>query len=76
VPLTIVDSDGDIRELIPLYLDCGVNGFLPFEVQAGMDIRDIRRQYPELIVVGGIDKLAVAKGGTLWKGKSAKKRLR
>lgn len=63
VPLTIVDSDGDIRELIPLYLECGANGFLPFEVQAGMDIRDIRKHYPELIIIGGIDKLAVARGG-------------
>lgn len=59
----MVDSDGDIRELIPLYKDCGVDGFLPFEVQAGMDIRDIRKRYPELIIIGGVDKLAVAKGG-------------
>ncbi len=59
----IVDSDGDIRELIPLYVRCGVDGFLPFEVQAGMDIRDIREAYSDLVIIGGIDKLAIAKGG-------------
>jgi len=63
VPLTIVDSDGDVRKLIPLYLECGASGFLPFEVQAGMDIREIRKQYPELIIIGGVNKLAIAKGG-------------
>ena len=28
-----------------------------------MDIRDIRKQYSELVIIGGIDKLATAKGG-------------
>jgi hypothetical protein len=63
ISTVLVDSDGDIRELIPLYRNCGASGFLPFEVQAGMDIRDIRKRYSELIVIGGIDKLAVARGG-------------
>jgi len=63
VPNTIIDSDGDIRELIPLYMNCGANGFLPFEVQAGMDILLVRKQYPDLIIIGGIDKLAIARGG-------------
>lgn len=73
VPTTIVDSDGDIRELIPLYIKCGVNGFLPFEVQAGMDILLIRKQYPDLIIIGGIDKLAIARGDESLKKEIAEK---
>jgi uroporphyrinogen decarboxylase len=57
-----VDTDGDCSSLIPLFLECGMTGMLPFEVQAGMDIVKVRRQYPQLQIYGGIDKLAIAEG--------------
>jgi len=41
-------------------LEHGVNVFYPFEVQAGNDIREYRRQYPELGIIGGLDKRALA----------------
>ena len=63
VPHLEVDSDGRIDELIPLYLDVGVNGLMPFECQAGMDIVEVRRTYSRsLIIGGGIDKLALVGG--------------
>lgn len=53
----IVDSDGDVSELVPLFLTAGVNAMLPFEVQAGMDIRHFRQKYGKnLAIIGGIDK--------------------
>jgi hypothetical protein len=52
----LVDSDGDVRKLIPLFLEGGVDGLLPFECQAGMDIVSI------LIIAGGIDKRQIALG--------------
>lgn len=56
-----VDSDGNVDELIPLFLDVGINKFLPFEVQAGMDIREVRKTYGNsLIIEGGLDKRALA----------------
>jgi uroporphyrinogen decarboxylase len=56
-----VDSDGNVDELIPLFLEAGVNKLLPFEVQAGMDIRDVRKKYgTKLIIEGGIDKRVLA----------------
>ncbi len=56
-----VDSDGNVDKLIPLFLEVGVNKFLPFEVQAGMDIREVRKKYGKnLIIEGGIDKRALA----------------
>ncbi len=52
----IVDSDGFVEELIPLFIKCGVTGMLPFEIAAGNDLVKIRNQYPEFQLLGGIDK--------------------
>ena len=35
---------------------------LPFEVASGMDICAVRREYPDLIISGGLDKREIAKG--------------
>jgi len=58
----LLDSDGDVRQLIPLFTEVGINGILPFEVAAGMDIVRIAEEYPHLIISGGIDKREIAKG--------------
>jgi uroporphyrinogen decarboxylase len=59
-----LDSDGDIHDLIPIWLEAGINGLWPFEVQAGMDVVEIRRTYGhDLAMAGGINKRAVAEGG-------------
>lgn len=55
----IVDSDGFVEQLIPLFLEAGLTGLLPFEVRAGNDIERIRRNYPRLQILGGIDKTAL-----------------
>jgi uroporphyrinogen decarboxylase len=58
-----LDSDGRIDSLIPIWLDAGLNCLYPFEVQAGMDVLAVRRQYgPHLRMWGGVDKRAVAHG--------------
>ena len=41
-PYVTVDSDGDVTQLIPLFVEGGVDGLLPFEVAAGMDVRQVR----------------------------------
>ena len=38
-----LDSDGNITTLIPLWLDAGIDHLWPFEVQAGMDVVEVRR---------------------------------
>lgn len=60
VRVVSVDTDGDCSELVPVMMAHGVNMFLPFEVQAGNDIREYRRRYPDLGIVGGLDKRALA----------------
>jgi uroporphyrinogen decarboxylase len=57
-----VDTDGDVSELVPIFMRHGVNLIYPFEVQAGNDVRQYRRQYPTLGILGGLDKRALAKG--------------
>ncbi|MGD9495049.1 MAG: uroporphyrinogen decarboxylase family protein [Armatimonadota bacterium] len=58
-----VDSDGDISELIPLWLEVGINGFSPLEVAAGMDGLELRRKHGERVVLAGnIDKRALIAG--------------
>ena len=59
-----LDSDGDAAKLIPIWLDAGINILWPFEVAAGMDVNSVRREYGrDLVIIGGIDKRAVAIGG-------------
>ena len=64
-----LDSDGDISSLIPIWLDGGVNMLWPFEVQSGMDVAEVRRTYGhDLVIMGGIDKRVIAKGGAALRG--------
>ena len=61
--IIVVDSDGDVTKLVPLWLKAGVNGILPFEVQAGMDVNKFRAEYgKDLLLIGGIDKRALITG--------------
>ncbi len=64
IPHIGLDSDGDIRSLIPLWLDAGIDHLWPFEVQSGMDVVAIRHQYGRrLAIMGGIDKRVLSRGG-------------
>lgn len=58
VETIIVDSDGRIDELIPLWLDAGVNTILPIEVgTTGMDPMRLRQRFGrDLRMIGGFDK--------------------
>ena len=60
---TWYDSDGDLRQLIPDYLEVGINGVAPCEVAAGMAAPGLRKAFGrELRIVGAIDKREIAKG--------------
>lgn len=51
-----VDSDGYVEDLLPLWDKLGVTGIFPFEVQAANDLIRIRRNYPRMQLLGGVDK--------------------
>jgi uroporphyrinogen decarboxylase len=59
----ILDSDGNNDVLVPLWLEAGVTGLRPFEIAARSDPVTARRQYGKgLVLQGGIDKRALARG--------------
>jgi hypothetical protein len=61
--IVAVDSDGDVRGLIPVWIDAGINHIWPFEPKAHMDVVDIRRRYGDAFSMrGGIDKFCVGRG--------------
>ncbi len=62
IDIVLLDTDGDVWELVPLFLEGGVTGLYPFEVRAGMDVVEVRAEYPHLQMLGGIDKNALAQG--------------
>jgi hypothetical protein len=63
VDLFWLDSDGNIRALLPDLLAAGINIFYPMECAAGMDPLAIRRDFGRAVrMIGGIDKRALAAG--------------
>jgi hypothetical protein len=58
-----VDSDGDIRKLIPGWLKGGINHLWPLEPFSGMDVVALREEYGQAFTMrGGIDKFCVSRG--------------
>jgi len=62
LPFLQIDTDGDCRPVIPVYQELGANYFSPFEVASGCDVVELRKQYPDLLMRGGIDKRVLAQG--------------
>lgn len=64
VDIILVDSDGNTEELIPLWIESGINGQFPLEVTAGIiDAVKLRKKYGKnFILIGNIDKRALAGG--------------
>jgi len=58
----LIDSDGDVEPLIPWFAEAGIEGVLPLERMAGVDVNRIRAKYPEWIMVGGYDKTVMHLG--------------
>jgi len=64
VPLVDMDSDGKIDELIPIWIESGINVCDPLEVAAGNDINEYRRIFGrDMAYRQGVDKRLIARGG-------------
>jgi len=64
VPLFMMDSDGFVGQLIPLWIEAGINVCDPIEVAAGNDINKYRQEFGNKIAFrGGVDKREMAKAG-------------
>ncbi len=63
-----IDSDGYIEELIPIFIEAGVDIVDPVEVAAGNDLVKYKKIFNQKIAyLGGVDKRAIASGGNIIK---------
>ncbi|MBN1809439.1 MAG: hypothetical protein JW909_10265 [Planctomycetes bacterium] len=60
--IPMVDSDGDVTKLIPWLEDAGIEGLLPYERMAGVDVGAIRAAHPEWRMIGAFDKMVMKNG--------------
>jgi len=60
--LSIVDSDGDVTVPSYWFEDVGLEGILPLERQAGVDMGRLRREHPGMRFIGHFDKMTMHRG--------------
>jgi hypothetical protein len=58
----MVDSDGNVTNLIPWLEEVGIEGVLPLERRSGVDVGGIRRRHPQFRMIGGFDKTVMKDG--------------
>ena len=64
VPIIDMDSDGKVDELIPIWIDSGINVCDPMEVAAGNDLNLYRKMFGKSMAYRqGVDKRCMARGG-------------
>ncbi len=61
----MVDTDGLVTDMVPWLIRAGVDGVFPLERQAGVDLVQIKKDYPAFVLMGGYDKMV------MWKGEAA-----
>jgi len=62
IDIHYLDSDGQIDELVPLWLEGGINCMFPIEV-AHTKPEDLREKFgKEVLMMGGVDKRALIEG--------------
>ncbi|OGV40360.1 MAG: hypothetical protein A2X48_23670 [Lentisphaerae bacterium GWF2_49_21] len=54
--IPLVDTDGNMTEIIPWFQEAGIEGCSPLERMAGVDVVGIRKRFPEWKMIGGFDK--------------------
>ena len=62
VQLIMVDCDGHVNDLLPIYREAGIDGVHPCEIAAGADPNVLRQIAPRCTLMGGMDKRAIASG--------------
>ena len=58
----IVDSDGDVTKMVPWLEREGVDGILPLEYQAGVNLVQLRKDHPNFLMLGGFNKMIMKDG--------------
>ena len=63
IDIFYTDCDGDVRPILPLFLEGGINCLFPFEVNSCCHPGELFREYgKDLRIMGGFDKMALGQG--------------
>ncbi|HUW57566.1 MAG TPA: uroporphyrinogen decarboxylase family protein [Planctomycetota bacterium] len=63
IDLWWTDCDGDVRPLLPFFLEAGINCLFPYEVNSCAHPAELLGEHGrDLHIMGGIDKMALGKG--------------
>jgi len=63
IDLWYTDCDGDVRPLLPFFLEAGINCLFPYEVNSCTHPKVLLDGYGnDLRIMGGVDKIELAKG--------------
>lgn len=67
----IFHSDGNVNAVMDDLVAAGIDALNPIETASGMDLADLHRRYPKLVLVGGIPVIDVLALGTPQKVRDA-----
>jgi uroporphyrinogen decarboxylase len=63
IDLWYTDCDGDVRPLLPGFLEAGINCLFPFEVNGCAHPAELLNEFgKDLRIMGGVDKIELGKG--------------
>ncbi|MCL2363675.1 MAG: hypothetical protein FWC71_03320 [Defluviitaleaceae bacterium] len=62
IDLWYTDCDGDVRPLLPIFLESGINCLFPYEVNSCTHPGELLDAYPNLRIMGGVDKMKMIAG--------------
>ena len=54
-PHVFLHSDGNILPILEMLVDAGIDGLNPLERRAGVDPVKVRKKFPRLVLIGGMD---------------------
>lgn len=63
IDIWYIDCDGDVRKILPYFLEGGINCLFPYEVNGCTHPKELLDTYGErLRIMGGVDKIQLGKG--------------
>lgn len=62
IDLWYTDCDGDVRPLLPIFMETGINCLFPYEVNSCTHPGVLLDQYENLRIMGGVDKMQLIAG--------------
>ena len=63
IDIWYTDCDGDVRPILPFFLEAGINCLFPYEVNGCCHPAELLDEYgKDLRIMGGVDKMQLAKG--------------